>query len=91
MTHTVVALVRDHPAVLNRTVSLIRRRGYNIDHLVVARSDQPGFSRVSVAVEADNVTHIVEQLRRLIDVITVESYTQSFHWQGDGADHHVED
>ena len=116
MTHTVVALVRDHPAVLNRTVSLIRRRGYTIDRLVVARSDQPGISRVTVAVDGENVTHVVEQLRRLIDVVTVGEIAdeaadgwsgttavwsacsmpstpspQSYHWQADGADHHVDD
>jgi len=70
MTRTLVALVRDDPTVLNRTVSLIRRRGYTIDRLTVAR-EQPGMSRVTVAVDTDNVSHVVEQLRRLVDVVTV--------------------
>lgn len=114
MTHTLVALVRDYPAVLNRAVSLIRRRGYNIDRLVVTRSDQPGISRLTVAVDAANVTHVVEQLRRLIDVVSVQEVadeaadgwsgtsavwnacsmpaaSESYYWQADGADHHVQD
>jgi len=93
MTRTLVALVRDHPAVLNRTVSLIRRRGYNIDRLLVVRSDQPGMSRVTMAVDTDNVSHVMEQLRRLIDVVAVNEVSehQSYHWQADGADDHVED
>jgi acetolactate synthase small subunit len=114
MTRTLVALVRDHPAVLNRTVSLIRRRGYHIDRLVVSRTDQPGMSRITVAIDGDNAHHVVEQLRRLIDVVAVGEVAdeaadgwsgasamwsacsmpatpQSYHWQADGADDHVED
>ena len=71
MTRTLIALVRDHPSALNRTVSLIRRRGYRIERLMVGRAEQPGFSHVSVEVDADNVAHVVEQLRRIIDVINV--------------------
>ena len=93
MTRTFVALVRDHPAVLNRTVSLIRRRGYSIDRLLVVPSDQPGMNQLTVAVDADNVSHVMEQLRRLIDVVAVNEVSdhQSYHWQADGADNHVED
>jgi acetolactate synthase small subunit len=93
MTRTLVALVRDHPSVLNRAVSVIRRRGYNIDRLLVVPSEQAGMNRVTVDVDTDNVSHVVEQLRRLIDVVTVSEMTepQSYHWQADGADDHVED
>ena len=71
MTRTFEALVRDQPGVLNRAVSLIRRRGHNIDRLEVDRSDQPGLSRLTVAVDEDNIERVIEQLRRLIDVISV--------------------
>ncbi|MFM8528442.1 MAG: ACT domain-containing protein, partial [Ilumatobacteraceae bacterium] len=31
--HTLVVLVEDHPGVLNRVVSLLRRRSFNIDSI----------------------------------------------------------
>jgi acetolactate synthase small subunit len=108
MTRTFEALVRDQPGVLNRAVSLIRRRGHNIDRLEVGRSDQPGLSRLTVAVDEENVERVIAQLRRLIDVISVNETPNasprhrtdpwggragpaSYHFQGDGADDHVED
>lgn len=72
MTHTLVALVRDRPAALNRAVSLFRRRGFNIEKLVVGPTEQPGVSRMTVDIDADNIDQVVEQLRRLIDVLTVQ-------------------
>ncbi len=40
--HTLVVLVEDHPGVLNRVVSLLRRRSFNIDSITVGHSEQPG-------------------------------------------------
>ena len=37
--HTIVALLQDHPGVLHRAVSLLRRRGYNIASLAVGSSE----------------------------------------------------
>ena len=94
MTHTLVALVRDRPAVLNRAVSLFRRRGITIEQLVVNRTEQPGVNKMTVSVDAQNVDQVVEQLRRLIDVLTVREvatesateHSERHHWQADGAD-----
>jgi acetolactate synthase-1/3 small subunit len=43
--HTIVALMQDRPGVLNRAVSLFRRRGFNIESLAVGHSETPGVSR----------------------------------------------
>ena len=102
MTHTLVALVRDRPAALNRAVSLFRRRGFDIEQLVIKRTEQPGVNRITVDVNAENVDQLVEQLRRLVDVLTVRRVTGDstgdrsvfagpHHWQADGANDHVED
>src|SRR5215207_7993791 len=40
--HTLSVLVEDHPGVLNRVVSLLRRRSFNIDSITVGHSEQPG-------------------------------------------------
>jgi acetolactate synthase I/III small subunit len=99
MTHTLVALVRDRPAVLNRAVSVLRRRGVVIEQLVLSRTEQPGVNRMTVSVETNNVDQVVEQLRRLIDVLTVRKVASgpatesgnAHHFQADGADEHVTD
>ena len=51
--HTIVALVQDRPGVLNRAVSLFRRRGFNIESLAVGHSETPGISRMTLVVEAE--------------------------------------
>jgi acetolactate synthase-1/3 small subunit len=73
--HTVVALVQDRPGVLNRTVSLFRRRGFNIESLAVGHTETPGISRMTLVVEAEDVEQVVKQLYRLIDVLKVSDVT----------------
>ena len=46
--HTLVALVQDNPGVLNRMVSLFRRRGFNIASIAVGSSELPGVKKVMV-------------------------------------------
>jgi acetolactate synthase I/III small subunit len=73
--HTVVALVQDRPGVLNRCVSLFRRRGFNIESLAVGHSETPGVSRLTLVVEAEDVEQVVKQLYRLIEVLKVSDVT----------------
>ena len=60
--HTLVALVEDKPGVLNRMVSLFRRRGFNIASIAVGSSEMPGFSRITFVV--DGSLTMVEQVRK---------------------------
>ena len=71
--HTVVALVEDKPGVLNRVVSLFRRRGFNIVSLTVGPSEMPGLSRLTIVVGGDTVSieQVVKQLYKLIEVVKV--------------------
>ena len=75
--HTLVALVQDKPGVLNRVVSLFRRRGFNIDSIAVGHSEVPHLSRVTIIV--NGTTAIVEQVRKqldkLIDVVKISDIT----------------
>jgi acetolactate synthase I/III small subunit len=73
--HTIVALMQDRPGVLNRAVSLFRRRGFNIESLAVGHSETPGVSRMTLVVESDEVEQVTKQLYRLIDVIKVSDVT----------------
>ncbi|GAC1481416.1 MAG: acetolactate synthase small subunit [Gemmatimonadaceae bacterium] len=75
MHNTLVVLVQDHPGVLNRTVSLFRRRGFNIASLAVGASETPGISRMTLVVDAAAVEQVTKQLYRLIEVIKVADVT----------------
>ncbi len=74
---TFIAHVEDRPGVLNRVISLFRRRGYNIESLTVARTEQPQVSRVTLVVEADDDTarRLEANLYKLINVLYVEDVT----------------
>jgi acetolactate synthase-1/3 small subunit len=74
-THTIVALLQDHPGVLHRAVSLLRRRGYNIASLAVGRSEVEGVSRMTLVVEQEDVEQVVKQLNRLVEVLQVDDVT----------------
>ncbi len=72
-THTLVVLVEDQPGVLNRVVSLMRRRNFNIDSIAVGHSEQPGFSRMTLMVtgEDNEVEQAGKQLYKLLEVAKV--------------------
>ena len=73
--HTIVALMQDRPGVLNRCVSLFRRRGFNIESLAVGHSETPGISRMTLVVESEDVEQVTKQLYRLIEVLKVSDVT----------------
>ncbi len=72
--HLVIAWMEDKPGVLTRVAGLFRRRGFNIESLVVGHSETPGISRMTFVVEGDDrVMHQVEsQLYKLINVTAVQ-------------------
>ncbi len=77
-THTIVALVEDRPGVLNRVVSKVRQRNFNIESLAVGHSEEPGLSRMTFVVDAGttDVEQVVKQLDKLIDVVHIEDISQ---------------
>jgi acetolactate synthase-1/3 small subunit len=75
MKQTLIALVEDKPGVLNRIASLFRRRGYNIDSLVVGKSEKPGVSRMTIMTNEEDQRkrgHIYFNLLNLVNVIAVK-------------------
>jgi acetolactate synthase-1/3 small subunit len=69
--HTIVVQLHDRPGALYRAVGLIRRRDYNVSSLVVGASERPGTSRMVLVVEAVDVHQVLQQLTRLVDVLSV--------------------
>jgi acetolactate synthase-1/3 small subunit len=77
--HTLVALVEDKPGVLNRMVSLFRRRGFNLASIAVGSSEVTGFSRITFVVDGSET--MVEQVRKqlmakVIEVVKVVDITE---------------
>jgi acetolactate synthase-1/3 small subunit len=72
-----VAYVEDQPGVLNRIASLFRRRNFNIVSLNVGRTHEPGISRMTVVIEADDdkARRIEANLYKLVNVLSVEDIT----------------
>ena len=75
--HTLIAIVEDKPGVLNRMVSLFRRRGFNIDSIVVGHSEVPHLSRVTIVLNGSvaMVEQVRKQLDKLVDVVKVSDIT----------------
>jgi acetolactate synthase-1/3 small subunit len=75
--HTLVALVDDHPGVMNRVVSLFRRRGFNIESISVGATETPMVSRITMVVDASNVEidQVIKQLYKLLEVRKVVDLT----------------
>ncbi|MFN2155344.1 MAG: acetolactate synthase small subunit, partial [Anaerolineae bacterium] len=74
MKQTLIALVQDHPGVLDRVASLFRCRNFNIESLTVGHSETPGISRMTLVVDCDSEAHreqVVKQFHKLIEVTKV--------------------
>ena len=77
--HVVSALVVDRPGTLNRVSGLLRARSFNIESLTVGATDQPGRSRMTIAIRGDDghLRQVLAQLERLIDVLEVTDLTSA--------------
>ena len=71
-------LVENKFGVLARVAGLFSARGFNINSLAVAETEDPSISRMTMVVEADEKTleQIKKQLNKLIDVIKVIDFTK---------------
>jgi acetolactate synthase-1/3 small subunit len=75
--HTLVAIVQDKPGVLNRMVSLVRRRGFNIESIAVGHSETANLSRVTFVFNgtAATVEQVRKQLDKLVDIVRITDIT----------------
>jgi len=76
--HTLIALVADRPGVLARMASLFRRRGFNIESIVVGHSELPHLSRMTIVVDgaAAMVEQVRKQLAKVVDVVKVSDISE---------------
>jgi acetolactate synthase-1/3 small subunit len=73
MKRVVALLMENQSGALSRVVGLFSQRGYNIESLIVAPTDDPSLSRLTMTTEGDArvVEQITKQLNKLIDVVKV--------------------
>lgn len=72
-------LVENESGALSRVVGLFSQRGYNIESLAVAPTEDPTLSRITIQTVGDEkvLEQIEKQLHKLIDVLRVNSLGQS--------------
>ncbi|MGD1083597.1 MAG: acetolactate synthase small subunit [Verrucomicrobiota bacterium] len=78
MRHTISVLVENKFGVLTRVAGLFSGRGYNIDSLNVAPTQEADTSRMTIVTRGDDATvdQIVKQLNKLVNVLEVHDYRQ---------------
>jgi acetolactate synthase-1/3 small subunit len=71
--HTLSVLVEDRPGVLTRVAGLFAARGFNIDSLVVGRTEDPVLSRMVIVCSGDDLTmeQIRKQLGKIVTVVKI--------------------
>jgi acetolactate synthase-1/3 small subunit len=81
MRHLIAILLQNEAGALTRVTGLISTRGYNIESLSVAPTNDPTVSRVTlVTIGSDQViAQINAQLLKLVDVVAVEDMTSENH------------
>lgn len=77
--HTIGVLVENQAGVLSRVVGLFSGRGFNIESLTVAVTNEPGQSRMTIVTKGDQhiLEQIVKQLNKLINVIKVIDFRET--------------
>jgi len=81
MRHIISVLLENEPGALSRVVGLFSARGYNIETLTVAPTEDRSLSRMTiVSIGSDDVIEqITKHLNRLIEVVKVVDLTEGAH------------
>ncbi len=81
MKHIISVLMENAPGALSRVVGLFSARGYNIETLTVAPTEDNTLSRLTLVTMGsdDVIEQITKHLNRLVDVIKVVDLTEGPH------------
>lgn len=85
MRHVISALVINEPGVLANVAGMFAARGFNIDSLVVGRTEKPDMSRMTIVVTGDDnmLDQVRKQLAKLVPVANVIDYEGSAYIERD--------
>lgn len=81
MRHLISVLMENEAGSLSRLVGLFAQRGYNIETLNVAPTDDPTLSRLTLTTDTDpeKIEQITKQLHKLIEVVKVSTLSEIIH------------
>ena len=81
MRHVISLLLENESGALSRVANMFSARGYNIEALSVAPTDDDTVSRMTVVTNGTDeiIEQITKQLNKLIDVIRLVDLTESAH------------
>ena len=76
MKHIISALVENKPGVLAHVAGMFAARAFNIDSLVVGRTEDPQLSRMTIVVVGDDrvVEQVRKQLAKVVPVVKVQDF-----------------
>lgn len=81
MRHIISMLMENESGALSRVAGLFSARGYNIQELTVAPTEDQTVSRLTLVTSGDEqqIEQIVKHLNRLVDVVKVVDLTNGEH------------
>ena len=81
MRRIISVLMENEPGALSRVVGLFSQRGYNIETLNVAPTEDPTMSRLTLTTIGDDhkIEQITKHLNRLVDVVKLVDLSEGAH------------
>lgn len=81
MRHIISLLLENEAGALSRVSGLFSARGYNIESLTVAPTEDPSLSRMTIVTTGsdDVIEQITKQLNKLVDVVKVVDLSDGTH------------
>ncbi len=85
MKHVISAIVQNEPGVLAHVAGMFAARGYNIDSLVVGRTEEVNLSRMTIVVIGDDqiLEQVRKQLEKLITTVRVRDFKDTDYVERD--------
>ena len=81
MRHIISVLLENEAGALSRVAGLFSARGYNIQSLTVAPTEDPSLSRMTIITSGSDeiIEQITKQLNKLVDVVKLVDLTEGTH------------
>jgi acetolactate synthase-1/3 small subunit len=81
MRHIISLLLENEPGALSRVAGLFSARGYNIESLSVAPTEDPSVSRMTIGTSGSEevLEQITKQLNKLVDVVKLVELSEGPH------------
>ena len=85
MRHIISILMENEAGALSRVAGLFSARGYNIESLTVAPTEDPSLSRMTLVTRGTDeiIEQITKQLNKLVDVVKLADLTEGAHIERD--------